>query len=38
MEVPDGRANQTVRAPKPPVMKISPWAKLMSWTMPYTIV
>ncbi len=32
--VPLGSMSQTVRAPKPPVMKISPWAKLMSWTMP----
>ena len=25
---------QTVRAPKAPIMKISPWAKLISWMMP----
>ena len=25
---------QTVSAPKAPIMKISPWAKLISWTMP----
>jgi hypothetical protein len=34
MVVPPGSQSQMVRAPKPPTMKISPWAKLMSWTMP----
>ena len=32
--VPLGRAMYVVSAPKPPSMKISPWAKLMSWMMP----
>ena len=32
--VPWNSSVQVVRAPKPPIMKISPWAKLMSWTMP----
>ncbi|CAM5725859.1 hypothetical protein STENM223S_08475 [Streptomyces tendae] len=35
MEVPSGKMYRcTVMAPKAPTMKISPWAKLMSWTMP----
>ncbi len=25
---------QVAKAPKAPIMKISPWAKLISWTMP----
>ncbi len=29
---------QTVNEPNAPIMKISPWAKLISWMMPYTIV
>ena len=28
------KAVQTARAPKAPIMNTSPWAKLMSWTMP----
>ena len=28
------KAGQTARAPNAPIMNISPWAKLMSWTMP----
>jgi hypothetical protein len=31
---PAGIQRYTVRAPKPPIMKISPWAKLMSWMIP----
>src|SRR5664280_615898 len=33
-----GRAVKTVRPPNAPTMKISPWAKLISWIMPYTMV
>ncbi len=28
------RISQVDKAPKAPIMKISPWAKLISWTMP----
>ncbi len=33
VEVP-GTMNQVANAPNAPIMKISPWAKLMSWMMP----
>ena len=29
-----GISIQAVSAPKAPIMKISPWAKLISWMMP----
>ena len=32
--VPLGTSSQTVSAPNAPIMKISPWAKLISWMMP----
>ncbi|CKX40781.1 Uncharacterised protein [Mycobacterium tuberculosis] len=32
------RMRKVMRAIKPPIMKISPWAKLIMPTMPYTIV
>ncbi len=35
---PSKKISQVDRAPKAPIMKISPWAKLISWTMPYTTV
>ena len=28
------KISQVERAPNAPIMKISPWAKLISWTMP----
>ena len=36
--LPPGTTSQTVSAPNAPIMKISPWAKLISWMMPYTTV
>ncbi len=32
--VPLGTSSQTVSAPNAPIMKISPWAKLINWMMP----
>ena len=32
--LPSKKISQVERAPNAPIMKISPWAKLISWTMP----
>ena len=32
--LPSKKISQVERAPNAPIMKTSPWAKLISWTMP----
>ena len=34
----DTRIRKLISAMKPPIMKMSPWAKLIMPTMPYTMV